>query len=238
MVGEASCWKQLGSCIILARVLGAGLWKWNWTWNSRGSIHIWRACLAYDFNQALWWSYWTSAEKETSYSFKRRINKQRVKDDHHELDICTGNGLVAFHSDMECTHIFLLLMLYQWYTQFTQASGLMFCSIQSRFFDTKPSDTPMLKCNTEKDKQRTKHHTAGILYWANSFTNQIHSCYTFIYIYRYIYDSVGIVVGAWPCGTVTMVGELYGAESKSQVYGSIHTFLQENHPAAENLGKY
>ncbi len=35
-----------------------------------------------------------------------RINKQRVKDDHHELDICTGNGLVAFHSDMECTHIF------------------------------------------------------------------------------------------------------------------------------------
>ncbi len=59
-----------------------------------------------------------------------------------------------------------------------------------------------------------------------------------IHLYIYIYDSVGIVVGAWPCGTVTMVGELYGAESKSQVYGSIHTFLQENHPAAENLGKY
>ncbi len=47
---------------------------------------------------------------------------------------------------------------------------------------------------------------------------------------------IGIVVGAWPCGTVVMVGELFGAESKSQVYGNIHTFLQENEQATDNLG--
>ena len=44
-------------------------------------------------------------------------------------------------------------------------------------------------------------------------------------------------MGAWPCGTVVMVGELYGAESKSQVYGTIHTFLQENQQATNELGK-
>ena len=33
-----------------------------------------------------------------------------------------------------------------------------------------------------------------------------------------------------------MVGELFGAESKSQVYGNIHTVLQENEQATENLG--
>ena len=32
------------------------------------------------------------------------------------------------------------------------------------------------------------------------------------------------MVGAWPCGTVVMIGELFGAESKSQVYGIIDTF--------------
>ena len=46
----------------------------------------------------------------------------------------------------------------------------------------------------------------------------------------------GIVVGAWPCGTIVMVGELFRAESKSQVYGNIHTFLQENGQATDNLG--
>lgn len=38
----------------------------------------------------------------------------------------------------------------------------------------------------------------------------------------------GIIVGAWPCGTVTMIGELFCAESKAQIYGILHTFLQEN----------
>ena len=44
-------------------------------------------------------------------------------------------------------------------------------------------------------------------------------------------------MGAWPCGTIVMVGELYGAESKSQVYGTIHIFLQDNQEATKELGK-
>ena len=42
---------------------------------------------------------------------------------------------------------------------------------------------------------------------------------------------VGILAGAWPCGTIALVAELFGSESKSQVYGSLHTFVQENHAA-------
>ena len=29
-------------------------------------------------------------------------------------------------------------------------------------------------------------------------------------------------MGTWPCGMVVMVGELFGAESKVQVYGNIY----------------
>ena len=43
-------------------------------------------------------------------------------------------------------------------------------------------------------------------------------------------------MGAWPCGTIVLVNELFGSESLSQVYGNIHTFLQENKGAAKNLG--
>ena len=39
-----------------------------------------------------------------------------------------------------------------------------------------------------------------------------------MYMYINVYDSVGIVVGAWPCGTVTMVGEIYGAEKVSGLW--------------------
>lgn len=60
-------------------------------------------------------------------------------------------------------------------------------------------------CNTEKDRIRLNYRTAGIL------------------------------VGAWPCGTINMVAELYGAESKPQVYGALHTFLQENKEEMANL---
>ena len=48
---------------------------------------------------------------------------------------------------------------------------------------------------------------------------------------------IGIVAGAWPCGTVVMLAELYGAESKAQVYGALHTFLQENEDATTGLRK-
>ena len=35
----------------------------------------------------------------------------------------------------------------------------------------------------------------------------------------------GILVGVWPCGIITMLGELFGAESKGQVYGYLHIIL-------------
>ena len=48
----------------------------------------------------------------------------------------------------------------------------------------------------------------------------------------------GIVVGAWPCGKIAMINELFGAESKAQVYGSIHSFLYENPSATKELRTY
>ena len=35
----------------------------------------------------------------------------------------------------------------------------------------------------------------------------------------------GILAVVWPCGIITMIGELFGAESLSQVYAFLHTFL-------------
>ena len=32
----------------------------------------------------------------------------------------------------------------------------------------------------------------------------------------------------WPCGVITLIRELFNAESKSQVYGHLHQFLQNN----------
>ena len=45
-------------------------------------------------------------------------------------------------------------------------------------------------------------------------------------------------MGAWPCGTVVMIGELFGAESKSQVCGIIHTFFHENKEATSHICKF
>ena len=49
---------------------------------------------------------------------------------------------------------------------------------------------------------------------------------------------LGILVGTWPCGTVVMVGEFFGAESKAQVYGNVHTFLQKIEESTSNLGAF
>ena len=45
----------------------------------------------------------------------------------------------------------------------------------------------------------------------------------------------GIVAGVWPCGTITMLAELYGAETKAQVYETLHTFLQQNKDSTNEL---
>ena len=37
---------------------------------------------------------------------------------------------------------------------------------------------------------------------------------------------IGILAGMWPCGVITLIRELFIAESKSQVYGHLHQFLQ------------
>ena len=62
---------------------------------------------------------------------------------------------------------------------------------------------------------------------------------TTIILYNGIYHVItpGIVVGAWPCGTIVMLAELFGSESKPQVYGVLHTFIQENQDATSQLRK-
>ena len=45
---------------------------------------------------------------------------------------------------------------------------------------------------------------------------------------------IGVVVR----GTLLMIGELFGAESKSQVYGIIDTFIHENKEATSNIRKF
>ena len=42
----------------------------------------------------------------------------------------------------------------------------------------------------------------------------------------YINSFIGILAGIWPCGVITIIRELFIAESKSQVYGHLHQFLQ------------
>jgi hypothetical protein len=41
----------------------------------------------------------------------------------------------------------------------------------------------------------------------------------------------GILAGIWPCGTICLLSELFGSESKQQVYAMLHTFLCENKTA-------
>ena len=37
-----------------------------------------------------------------------------------------------------------------------------------------------------------------------------------------------ILAGIWPCGTITLLTELFVTESKAQVYGAVHDFLDSN----------
>ena len=48
----------------------------------------------------------------------------------------------------------------------------------------------------------------------------------------------GIVVAAWPCGQIVMLNELFGSESKSQVYASIYSFFYNNQSETEDVSKY
>ena len=67
-------------------------------------------------------------------------------------------------------------------------------------------------CKTEKDtSRRLNHRTAGM------------------YKYNYCHSNFsqkGILAGVHPCGVIALVGKLFGAESKEQVYGYLHSICQ------------
>ena len=48
---------------------------------------------------------------------------------------------------------------------------------------------------------------------------------------------VGVMLGAWPCGIIVLLGELFGAESRSQVYALLHTFLMKNSSSTKEIRK-
>ena len=88
-------------------------------------------------------------------------------------------------------------------------------------FKVVKEDTVNLKCNAEKNRSRINHKTAGRCS-LNGILN---------------YDfGLGILLGAWPCGTIVMIEELFGTESKAQVYGQLHSLLSTNTHAMSNLG--
>ena len=51
-----------------------------------------------------------------------------------------------------------------------------------------------------------------------------------ILVYAY---NAGILAGIHPCGIITMIAELFGAESKAQVYGHLHAYLHDNEKATK-----
>lgn len=48
---------------------------------------------------------------------------------------------------------------------------------------------------------------------------------------------LGILAGAWPCGIIMLVSELFRSESKSQVYASLHQFFDDYPSVLDNLSK-
>lgn len=81
----------------------------------------------------------------------------------------------------------------------------------------------ILHCNTEKDKHvRLNYHTAGMFS---------------VFLVSVMISITGILAGIWPCGVITLLDELYISESKSQVYGAIHSFFLNNDDAMADLSK-
>lgn len=46
----------------------------------------------------------------------------------------------------------------------------------------------------------------------------------------------GILAGMRPCGIIILLGELFTAESKTQVYGFLHNFFLRHPKVVEDLG--
>ena len=49
--------------------------------------------------------------------------------------------------------------------------------------------------------------------------------------------SAGILAVIWPCGIVTLLDELYRAESNTQVYGSVHSLFHINPTHTSHISK-
>ena len=47
----------------------------------------------------------------------------------------------------------------------------------------------------------------------------------------------GILAGAWPCGVLTLLGELYVVQSKAQGYGFHHAIIHKNDKELSSLRK-
>lgn len=53
---------------------------------------------------------------------------------------------------------------------------------------------------------------------------------------RSAFVCAGILAGMRPCGIIVLVGELFVAESKTQVYGFLHNFFSRHPKVIEKLG--
>lgn len=76
----------------------------------------------------------------------------------------------------------------------------------------------------------------SFIYITLYFSN-VHNYTTVRYSSHVVYVP-GIVVAAWPCGQIVMLNELFGSESKSQVYASIYSLFYNNRSETDDISKY
>ena len=72
----------------------------------------------------------------------------------------------------------------------------------------------------------------------------VHISATKVQVYMHVYNMfhfhlhTGILAGMWPCGVITLIGELYVAEAKTQVYGFLHSIVHHNAQHLSSLGEF
>ena len=99
-------------------------------------------------------------------------------------------------------------------------------AIRAFLEQTEPVAT--VTCNTQKDRGvRLNHITSG--------SQPMAIMYRFFHIVCCYYP-IGILAGAWPCGIIVIVSELFRAESKSQVYASLHQYFSDYPSVLDKLG--
>ena len=63
-------------------------------------------------------------------------------------------------------------------------------------------------------------------------------CKTILLKYINAHLKIGVLAGIRPCGVIVLLAELFSSESKTQVYGHLHQFVQSNTEVANNISKY